>query len=192
MGVLHHASANGYPEVLAEVIDMANRNGVGDDDFYRADEEGLTPVMHVLRPDSRDNYGLSRATALKEKLTMLLAQYSTREEKWEVLISPSDSTSTALMHAARGGLESFDVAVGVIHGLMQDTPGPTNGGSGSTETPAEFTLDCRFIDQALGVRRLPTGLRGLLVEEAAKSGDLKVLQMVVEGLCDVVRQRSGG
>lgn len=182
--MLHHAAANGCPEALKKMIQTAKgTRQYYDDKLYKADCSGMTPVMHVLRSNKKNDhfgYPTSRFAALKKKLNVLLAKCTTREQKLELLFTQDRSSSSALVHAACGGWEAFNLAVETIYRLQL--------GVGS------FERDCEFFDKALGhvesspvLNQLLIKRRSMLMEAAAKSGDMRVLKEVVTGLETVVR-----
>lgn len=189
-----------------------------------ADNEGRTPVMCALRADYLVSQPASdtRAQYLREKLHFLLRECTTENEWLKCLTQPSigsKTSTTALMYAARGGRESFSLAVELIRNASRNDgsfavqigtgsfsaaeaeiggasgdPDTTRGTSNALPTKEESEFDCELVDLALGARVLEgqhdlrAKRRGMLLAEATKSGDLSVLQKVVDAIQTVVSE----
>lgn len=195
MNCLHHAAEAGCFEVLKEVFDIFQEAGK---ETYKADNARRTPLMLVLRNESRCDQD-----ELKLKFDILYKGWedsphdsgaNTRKKGWMTPSSVppqcppvSEKTKaietqavTELMHAARGGLASLELALS-YHPLNIKRDG------------GDFTVD---LDEALAVEvELENGVwgkststdnavwgRALLLAAAAKLGDVDVISQILNAI----------
>ena len=184
MNCLHHAAAAGCCEVLRDVMIKCQQAGpLLYRDMDMPDNRGRTPMMFVLRsPFCRGDEDACGNNDLKEKFDMLYG-FMTNGSKdiklgWmepTAVCSPKPGTTctavTELMHAARGGLASLELALN------------------KARVDGRLTID---LDDALSVKvfgsdgvswRMDTTTRtwgrALLLAAAAKRGDIDVLHHVL-------------
>eukprot|EP00903_Cladosiphon_okamuranus_P014652 g13586.t1 len=209
MNCLHHAAEAGGFEVFQEVFSICQ--GAKDhlyEETYKKDLTGRTPIMFVLRNGSR-----CCRSELKAKFEMLYNALPPRQggqpptgwmdmtsvpsqnvprrgnnkrghsKKGESIESVKTKAITELMHAARGGLPSLELALSV--------PLPASKDNG----PHGFTVD---LDKALAVQVeaetgggtwAPSALndkntwgRALLLAAAAKLGDVNILFRILKAI----------
>ncbi|CAM9252147.1 unnamed protein product, partial [Ectocarpus sp. 8 AP-2014] len=202
MNCLHHAAKAGCSEVLGKVI--KKYSDAGGSSYAERDNNNRTPVMCVMSDASREE----RADdSLRDKFTLLYSNMSTtcREQDEKVCthdgehakqgwmemtdvptqrISRSEEINkargvTELMHAARGGLVSLELAL--------NEPLPS-----SRLEDGSISLD-----RALNVKACddpasdeprwepqPAWGKGLLLAAAAERGDIDVLHIVLTAIQD--------
>lgn len=212
MTCLHHAAEAGCSAVLREVMKRYREAGINlPDEMGTADMNDRTPMMYVLRNDPC--YGEEN---LKTKFSELYEHAIEAEEGWmaprlvpsaprSVPLQPSkpvptksvSKTSkviktravTELMHAARGGLNSLELA------LTHSPPAlKMYHGRGFT-VDLNKALDVKEVevDKALGTKEIEddkwqsnattqTWGRALLLAAAAKLGNDDVLYHVLEAI----------
>lgn len=185
MTCLHHVAEAGCFALLREVKEKCREAGISlKEEMGKADMNERTPMMYVLRNDAY--YG---ANNLSAKFDML---YEHAEEGWmtqrpvqpQPVLASSEAKAietravTELMHAARGGLASLELALtNSRHDLKEDSD---DG----------FTVD---LDKALDLEELKddqwqsnintkTWGRALLLAAAAKLGDVDVLYYVLDAI----------
>lgn len=205
MNCLHHAAEAGGWEILKEVMKECQEVGGS---FYREmdmpDKRGRTPVMFALRSNTEKDLP---DTNLQKKFDMLYSAMPcgpttapggrpgwmrpTSVPSYEPSSTTPDGVKTQavteLMHAARGGVLSLELA---LNNILPNCKIEVNGG---------FTVD---LDEALKVEGLgQNGLwvqtpatkvwgRAMLLAAAAKLGDPDVLYLVLNAI-QVCRNISG-
>lgn len=191
MNCLHHAAEAGCCEVLREVMAKCQQAGPSlYGDMNIPDNRGRTPIMLVLR--NSGCYGEEEDTCdnndLEEKFDML---FKTMPEGGEAAktgwmdptpvppcltpVPPRQTRAvTELMHAARGGLESLELALNKAARV-----------DGGLTINLDDTLSVKELDShdawvpTDGTR---TWGRALLLAAAAKRGDVDVLHHVLNAI----------
>lgn len=176
--ILHHAAEAGCSKILHEVMST-----LSDDEFSelsRADENGRTPIMHVLR--LRHEY--AEKGDHEKQFSMLYERTGSNgwmeqrevlhpNEVPEALRGITVEATTELMHAARGGHKSLQLALAKIR---ESTGDPTV----SIDKALNVTFDrepeigkdgYELTKQAWGW--------GMLLAAAARGGHVDVLKAVV-------------
>ncbi|CAM9818817.1 unnamed protein product, partial [Ectocarpus sp. 12 AP-2014] len=204
MNCLHHAAEAGCSEVLGKVIKKYRE--AGGSSFAERDNNNRTPVMCVLSDANREE----RADgSLREKFTLLYSNMSPlcseQDEKvcthngehakqgWMEMtdvpaqrISRSEEINkargvTELMHAARGGLESLELA------LNEPLPSSRRGdGSISLDRALNVTTCDEPASNEPRWEPQPAWGKGLLLAAAAERGDIDVLHIVLTAIQDGV------
>lgn len=160
--VLHHACQTGSTAIVSEVIKEVKSHGNG---FLRSflhisDYLGRTAVIHVLRSQRVDD--------VSEKLKKLI-ELMTPEEKVAAMTQPTEGYfSTALAHAAYGGLKTFEIARKKVLDLA---PG-TRSASG------ELLLDAALGIGSISPEETTKRYRALLAEAAHGGHDNMSMDIV--------------
>lgn len=196
--ILHHAAEAGCSKILSEVMHrLKNGEGLTDEEFLelsRADENGRTPIMHVLRlrHGYEDDGDLEKQFSMLYKKTRDLERtFSTQPEKigssgWmqqRKVLHPKEvpkelhgitvKATTELMHAARGGYESLQLALDKVR-----------ESTGESIVKIDTALNVTF-EPELATGTEPAGLAkeawgwGMLLAAAARGGHVDVLKAVV-------------
>lgn len=201
MNCLHHAAETGCPGVLQIVFSICKQaEGALYEETYKPDKTGRTPIMLVLRNNSRCD-----KSKLKAKFDMLYNALPNEpgghgRKGWMALTPvPSQPAPpkgegiktravTELMHAARGGLASLELALNKARGdsdptvdldealAVEVTVSREDGTHGESQTS---THDPKVWGRAL------------LLAAAAKLGEVDVLYHIL-GAIEVGRKRMGG
>eukprot|EP00752_Nemacystus_decipiens_P009021 g8052.t1 len=171
--ILHHAAEAGCSKILREVM-----RSLDDDDFSelsRADENGRTPIMHVLRV----RHGYEDDGDLEKQFEMLCER--TGPAGWmqqRRVLHPEEvpelrgitvEGTTELMHAARGGYESLQLALAKIRKIEGDPVVSIDTALKVTFHPP--TTGTSLSKEAWGW--------GMLLAAAARGGHVDVLNAVV-------------
>lgn len=176
--ILHHAAEAGCSEILDEVM-----SSLDDDEFSElslADENGRTPTMHVLR--LRHSY--VDDSDLEKQFSMLYER--TGSGGWmqkRKVLHPQEvpkelhgiavEATTELMHAARGGFKSLQLALAKIRESTGDPVVSIDEALNVTfdREPATGTAPPEVTKEAWGW--------GMLLAAAARGGHVNVLEAVV-------------
>ena len=216
--LLHFAAESACKEMLKTVIGEANQLELYEE-MNLADQKGRVPMVYILRTASPDDEGHIKSTEdekrenRKAMLELFLHEISDHEVLLRALIDPQSVTKNntrgtsipALIHAARGGRTCFDLTRSVIYNLLETRTSrarPSAEGWLYKAFPGDLSAegDLKFLDSAL---RNSTGdgedltsethkWRGKLLEEAAKGGCVKVLEIVIAAIVGKVRNRQKG
>lgn len=172
--ILHHAAEAGCSKILREVM-----SSLDDEEFSelsRADENGRTPIMHVLRL----RHGYEDDGDLEKQFSMLCAR--TGRGGWmqqrkvlhpkevpEELRGITVEGTTELMHAARGGYKSLQLA---LEKIRESTGKPV--------VSIDEALNVTFTPPATGASLTKEAWGwGMLLAAAARGGHVDVLNAVV-------------
>eukprot|EP00903_Cladosiphon_okamuranus_P019883 g18275.t1 len=170
--ILHHAAEAGCSKILDEVM-----SELSDEEFSKlslADENGRTPIMHVLR--LRHGYE-DDGDHERQFLTLYQRRGSSGWMQQREVLHPEEvppelrgitvKATTELMHAARGGDKSLQLALGKILENTGDAVVNINDALNLTFDGQPAT----GLDQAWGW--------GMLLAAAARGGHVNVLKSVV-------------
>lgn len=190
--LLHHAAGFGSFEVLDEVVQLCLKTTDGGTLHRSADHMGRTPIMHVLRHKFKYREGdIERKFDLLGRKTMKddwLAPRPVRPRNHVRGFTPVGSTG--LMHAAQGGPEALNLALGKIrdlHGsdvvklerVLAMSFVPTTEGDSDRKYTGQLGLH-QDLDRSDVHQVTPyTWGCGMLLAAAAKGGSVEVLDMVV-------------
>ncbi len=193
MNCLHHAAQAGCCEVLREVIEMYRQRGSLQQEIQKKDKSLRTPIMYVLRDGEcfgEKQHACGRMD-LKERFDMLFDEMNGTGWMESMPVLPQAAPAadsepaqteavTELLHAARGGLGSLELAL--------NNPLPAS----VRDEGSKRTVN---LDEALNVKVKVPGQdalqptaetrvwgRALLLAAAAQLGDMKVLPHVVDAI----------
>ena len=179
--ILHHAAEAGCSKILREVM-----SSLDDEQFSSlslADENGRTPIMHVLRL----RHGYEDDGDLEKQFSMLCER--TGGSGWmqqRKVLHPKEvppelrgitvKATTELMHAARGGYRSLQLALEKIR-----------EGTGASVVSIDDALNVTFDRQPATGTDPPELAKeawgwGMLLAAAARGGHVDVLEAVVNAI----------
>lgn len=194
MNCLHHAAQAGCCEVLREVIEMYLQAGgipYLQQEVVKKDKNGRNPIMYVLRDGElcgEKEHACGR-NDLEEKFKMLFKHAEVgwmkatnvlpqREPVSEKTEATQTTAVTELMHAARGGLRSLELA------LNNPLPASVEDNGLRRTVWLHKALDVKVKDNGRWNQTGDTETWGmaLLLAAAAKLGDVNVLFHVVDAI----------
>lgn len=186
--LLHHASEFGSKKILEEVKRTGKELGVFDE-MNKVDKNGRTPIMHVFRNMDRK----STEEDIQRKVDLLWNEPGTKEglvQKREVLSPCAEEETyttycnTGLIHAARGGITTFKLALQKLGEEFSDAEHDLDKLGMRIKRKQAGSEEC--IDDAEPIAdrfcKPFTWARAMLVAAAARGGQAKLLDHILRNI----------
>ncbi|CAM9102556.1 unnamed protein product, partial [Hapterophycus canaliculatus] len=183
--ILHHAAEAGCSAILKEVMDSLDDNKFAE--LNLADENGRTPIMHVLRlrhgyEDDRD---LEKQFKMLYERTIVCGGGGGWMEQRKVLHpeevelgSTTVEAATELVHAARGGYKSLYLVIEKFAESTGGFPVRVDQALNVTWYPEPSS---QYTDSTSEISKEAWGW-GMLLASAARGGHVNVLDAVVHAI----------